>query len=140
MPTVPDTGVGALTKIGYVNNDSQLLVRDSYAQNDYVLMGYKGSHPGDSGIIYCPYIPVQLSKVVIPQSFTPAIGARTRYGVMSNPWDAKNYYHFMKVTGLNGTYSFSSSDRQFLAPTVTVANPSTSPAVTLTPRTPPLND
>ena len=132
VPTVPDTGVGALTKIGYVNNDSQLLVRDSYAQNDYVLMGYKGAHPGDSGIIYCPYIPVQLSKVVIPQSFTPAIGARTRYGVMSNPWDAKNYYHFMKIKDLtNKSYTFSGGERQFLAPTVTVANPTTSTAVQL---------
>jgi hypothetical protein len=125
MPSVPDTGVGALTKVGYVNNDSQLLVRDSYAQNDYVLMGYKGTHPGDSGIIYCPYIPVQLSRVMIPQSFTPAIGARTRYGVMANPWDAKNYYHFMKITGLTGSVYTWDGARQFIAPTVTVANPST---------------
>ena len=44
---------------------------------------------------------LQLSKVLQPNTFTPSVGARTRYGVMSNPWDARNYYHFMKVT----TYS-----------------------------------
>lgn len=63
MPTVPDTGVGALSKIGLINDDQQLLVRDSYASTgaaDYVLMGYKGKQAGDSGIIYCPYIPLQL--------------------------------------------------------------------------------
>ena len=97
IPSVPDTGVGALTKVGLINDDNMLLVRDSYAASDYILMGYKGSHPGDSGIIYCPYIPIQLAKVLQPGSFTPSVGARTRYGVMSNPWDARNYYAFMKV-------------------------------------------
>ena len=100
IPTVPDTGVGALAKVGLINDDSMLLVRDSYAANgdyDYVLLGYKGKQAGDSGIIYCPYIPLQLSKVMQPGSFTPSVGARTRYGILSNPWDAKNFYHFMRV-------------------------------------------
>ena len=61
IPTVPDSGVGALAKVGLINDDQQLLVRDSYAAagtDDYVLMGYKGKQAGDSGIIYCPYIPL----------------------------------------------------------------------------------
>lgn len=103
MPSVPDTGVGALAKVGLINDDQQLLIRDSYAQgnkSDYVLMGYKGKQAGDSGIIYCPYIPLQLSKVMQPGSFTPSVGCRTRYGLMANPWDAKNYYTFMRITGV----------------------------------------
>ena len=117
IPTVPDTGVGALAKIGLINDDQQLLVRDSYASTgaaDYILMGYKGKQAGDSGIIYCPYIPLQLSKVMQPGSFTPSVGARTRYGIMSNPWDAKNFYHFMKITGTYDTYEWNSS-RHFIA-------------------------
>lgn len=117
VPSVPDTGVGALTKVGLINDDNMLLVRDSYAAGDYLLMGYKGAHPGDSGIIYCPYIPIQLAKVLQPGSFTPSVGARTRYGVMSNPWDARNYYAFMKIDlakGWTGTYPFN-SDRNFIA-------------------------
>ena len=117
IPTVPDTGVGALAKVGLINDDQQLLVRDSYASTgaaDYVLMGYKGKQAGDSGIIYCPYVPLQLSKVLQPGSFTPSVGARTRYGLMSNPWDARNFYHFMKVTGTTGTYEWSGS-RHFIA-------------------------
>ena len=117
VPSVPDTGVGALTKVGLINDDSMLLVRDSYASGDYILVGYKGSHPGDSGIIYCPYIPIQLSRVLQPLSFTPSIGARTRYGVMSNPWDARNYYAFIKVDlGINKPYTWG-ENRQFIAPT-----------------------
>lgn len=117
IPTVPDTGVGALAKVGLINDDQQLLVRDSYASTgaaDYVLMGYKGKQAGDSGIIYCPYIPLQLSKVLQPGSFTPSIGARTRYGIMSNPWDAKNFYHFMKVSGTYSEYDWNGS-RHFIA-------------------------
>lgn len=109
IPTVPDTGVGALAKVGLINDDSMLLVRDSYASNgaaDYALLGYKGKQAGDSGIIYCPYIPLQLSKVLQPGSFTPSVGARTRYGVMSNPWDAKNFYHFMKISGTYSPYTW----------------------------------
>ena len=125
MPTVPDSGVGALAKVGLINDDQQLLVRDSYASTgamDYILMGYKGKQPGDSGIIYMPYIPLQLSKVIQPGSFTPSIGARTRYGLMSNPWDAKNYYTFMKITQMNDGYKFSETNRVFLAPTSPIAN------------------
>ena len=117
IPTVPDTGVGALAKVGLINDDSMLLVRDSYASNgaaDYALLGYKGKQAGDSGIIYCPYIPLQLSKVLQPGSFTPSVGARTRYGIMSNPWDAKNFYHFMKIAGTYSPYTWS-TERTFIA-------------------------
>lgn len=120
VPTTPDSGVGALSKIGYINDDSQLLVRDSYAAQglaDYVLMGYKGKQAGDSGIIYMPYIPLQLSKVLQPGSFTPSIGARTRYGIMSNPWDAKNFYCFMRISGVTSGYDWAHGQRQFIAPT-----------------------
>ena len=125
VPSVPDTGVGALAKIGLINDDQQLLVRDSYVQadsSDYVLMGYKGKQAGDSGIIYCPYIPLQLSKVLQPGSFTPSVGARTRYGIMSHPYDARNFYHFMKIEGTTSTYDWNSS-RHFVAPSSKIVLP-----------------
>lgn len=117
MPSVPDTGVGALAKVGLINDDQQLLVRDSYASSgkmDYLLMGYKGKMAGDSGIIYCPYIPLQLQKIIQPGTFTPSVGARTRYGLMSNPFDARNFYHFMKVVGVTEGYQWD-GDRHFIA-------------------------
>ena len=119
VPSTPDTGIGALTKVGLINDDSQLLVRDAYAANnnaDYILLGYKGKQPGDSGIIYMPYIPLQLSKVMQPFTFTPSIGARTRYGLMSSPWDAARYYAFIKVTGLwDQEYNGVTAQRTFIA-------------------------
>lgn len=103
IPSVPASGVGSLQKQGLINDGAQLLVRDAYAQGDYVLMGYKGTQTGDSGLIYCPYIPLQISKTMRDDTFTPQIGARTRYGLMENPWDARLYYHFIKIAGLNAT-------------------------------------
>ena len=127
MPSVPDTGVGALAKIGLINDDSMLLIRDAHVQakdSDYVLMGYKGKQAGDSGIIYCPYIPLQLARVMQPGSFTPSVGARTRYGIMNNPWDAKNYYTYMKIEGCTSEYHWNGS-RHFIG--------ETSPLMTLPP-------
>lgn len=116
IPSVPQSGVGSLQKQGYINDGAQLIVRDAYAQGDYVLMGYKGTHPGDSGIIYCPYIPLQLSKTMRDDTFTPQIGARTRYGLMDNPWDARLFYHFIKIAGLNATDMYTwNGARQFIA-------------------------
>jgi hypothetical protein len=74
-------------------------------------MGYKGAHPADNGIIYCPYIPVQLQKVINPDTLTQLVGARTRYGVMNSVWDAKNYYHFVNIKGISQGYEFNSSRR-----------------------------
>lgn len=114
IPSTPDNGVGALTKVGLVNDDTMLLVRDAYAPSDYVLLGYKGKQKGDSGIIYCPYIPLQLSKVVQPGTFTPSIGARTRYGLLDSPWESKNFYAFIKISDLTTPYTWG-DDRQFIA-------------------------
>lgn len=119
MPSVPDTGVGALAKVGLINDDSMLLIRDAHVQaadSDYVLMGYKGKQAGDAGIIYCPYIPLQLAKITQPGSFTPSVGARTRYGVMANPFDAKNYYAFMKIENCTSEYTWNGS-RHFIGET-----------------------
>lgn len=114
MPTLPKPGIGALTKVGLINDGQQLLVRDTFAQGDYALLGFKGTTPGDSGIIYCPYIPIQLQKIpALTGTFTPAVGARTRYGMMSTPWDAKNYYHMITID-LGGGYSLTDSSRVFL--------------------------
>lgn len=106
VPTLPASGIGALQKIGLINDGQQLLVRDSYrspdANGEYALMGYKGTKAGDSGLIYCPYIPISIVKIPDSDSFNPQIGARTRYGLLNNPWDARNYYTFIRVKDIDG--------------------------------------
>ena len=97
MPSVPASAVGALAKEGLINEGRQLLVRNTYAPVDYALVGYKGTAVGSSGVIYCPYIPITLVKTVDPWTFNNRIGVRTRYGMLNNPFDAKNFYRLIKV-------------------------------------------
>lgn len=104
MPAVPASAVGALQKVGLINDGQQLLIRDTFAKVDYFVVGYKGTHPGDSGIIYAPYIPVQLSKVMRPDTFTPQLAARTRYGLVSNPMDARFYYKLVVVNNVDSMF------------------------------------
>lgn len=116
IPSVPYSGVGALQKQGLINDGNQLLVRDANSLGDYVLIGYKGQHPGDSGIIYCPYIPLIVQRALVPDTMTPVIGARTRYGIMNNPWDASRYYHFISINGLDKQFDHWNGKVNFIAP------------------------
>ena len=113
MPSVPASAIGAMTKEGLINDGRQLLVRDTNTFGSYALVGYKGTQAGDAGIVYCPYIPVTLYKAVKPENGLNVIGARTRYGLVDNPFDSKNYYQLIKFTGFDARYSLGNSDRTF---------------------------
>lgn len=102
IPSLPNSGVGSLIKVGLINAGAQLLIRDTFAGGDYALLGYKGSHQGDSGVVYCPYIPVQMMKAVRTDNFTPEVGARTRYGVLNNCFGSANYYQFVACQNMSG--------------------------------------
>ncbi len=114
IPGVPNTGVGAIQKEGLINDGKQLLVRDAYSRGDYILLGYKGAQKGDSGVIYCPYIPIQLSEDLYPGTFTKMIGARTRYGVLNHPWDSKNFYTMITVENIYREFAGVTGERTFI--------------------------
>lgn len=84
------------------------------AQNlELVTVGYKGTSPYDSGIFYCPYVPLQMVRAVDPGTFQPKIGFKTRYGMVANPFAegltqgigalnarSNNYYRIFAVKNL----------------------------------------
>ncbi|MFW5847428.1 MAG: hypothetical protein ACOCVF_00720 [bacterium] len=54
--------------------------RDPYAPANTILIGHKGSTVLETGYIYAPYIPMQLTPVMYnPFDFTPIRGILTRY-------------------------------------------------------------
>ena len=67
---------------------------------EYALLGYKGAEYYDTGIVFCPYIPVMMQRVVDPNTFAPKIGLMTRYGVVDHIFGADMFYHMILVTGL----------------------------------------
>ena len=72
---------------------------------EYALLGYKGPEFYDTGIIYCPYIPVMVQRTIGPNDFAPRVGLLTRYGVVDNIFGANLYYHVILVTGLGQAFT-----------------------------------
>ena len=87
---VDDTGN---TFAGVLNGKFKVYV-DPYSANvsasQYYVAGYKGSSPYDSGLFYCPYVPLQMVRAVGQDSFQPKIGFKTRYGMVLNPFATTN--------------------------------------------------
>ena len=71
---------------------------------EYILLGYKGPEFYDTGIIYCPYIPVMVQRTVGPNDFAPRVGLLTRYGVVDNIFGADLYYHCIVCQNLGESF------------------------------------
>lgn len=119
--TVSTAGVG-IAKVGTVGSrftvyrDTRTEVQNStlYSPNyytgqtsgvEYCLMGYKGSEYYDTGIIYCPYIPIMVQRTIGPNDFAPRVGLMTRYGIVNNIFGANLYYHLIIVKGLGVAFT-----------------------------------
>ena len=81
--------------------------------NQYYVVGYKGTSPYDAGLFYCPYVPLQMVRAVGQDTFQPKIGFKTRYGMVENPFsqgttqglgtltrNTNRYYRRVKVSNL----------------------------------------
>jgi hypothetical protein len=122
--TVSTTGVG-IAKVGTVGSrftvyrdtrtevQNSSLYKPNYYTNapnsgggvEYALMGYKGSEYYDTGIIYCPYIPIMVQRTIGPNDFAPRVGLMTRYGIVNNIFGANLYYHLIIVKGLGVAFT-----------------------------------
>jgi len=73
--------------VGTLNNTLKTYV-NTYATDDTILIGYKGSDEISAAAYYCPYIPVMSSGTVLdPNTFENVMALVTRYGfvAMTNP-------------------------------------------------------
>ena len=68
-----------IERVGALQNRYQVY-RDPYALAWSIIIGHKGKSLLDTGYIYAPYIPLQLTPTVInPENFAPVKGIMTRY-------------------------------------------------------------
>ena len=79
--------------------------RNDSTRMEYILLGYKGPEFYDTGIIYCPYIPVMVQRTVGPNDFAPRVGLLTRYGVVDNIFGADLYYHVIVIKNLGDSFT-----------------------------------
>ena len=90
--------------------------RSPGAAIDYALLGYKGPEYYDTGIVYCPYIPVMIQRTTGQNDFSPRVGLLTRYGVVDHIFGAALYYHLVicKSLGAPGFSTGASHTVQYL--------------------------
>ena len=68
-----------IERIGSVNSRYQVY-RDPYSPAWSIIIGHKGKSLLDTGYIYAPYIPMQLTPTIYnPENFAPVKGIMTRY-------------------------------------------------------------
>lgn len=66
--------------VGTLNGSMRVFV-NTLADNDTILIGYKGSDETSAAAFYCPYIPVVATPTMMdPNDFTYVMGMQTRYG------------------------------------------------------------
>ena len=84
---LPDDNSSTLA--GTLNGRIKVYV-DPYSANvsdrHFYVAGYKGSSAYDTGLFYCPYVPLQMVRAVGQDTFQPKIGFKTRYGMVANPF------------------------------------------------------
>ena len=86
-----------IEKIGVLNGRYQVY-RDPYSPANTMLIGHKGTSILESGYIYAPYVPMQLTPVMYnPFDFKPIRGIMTRY---AKKMIMNRYYGRVFVDGL----------------------------------------
>lgn len=89
----------------FAGNGPAPITNNTGTRLEYALLGYKGPEFYDTGIIYCPYIPVMVQRTIGPNDFSPRVGLLTRYGVVDNIFGADLYYHVIIVKGLGVAFT-----------------------------------
>jgi len=81
----------------------QASIRD--VRVDYILLGFKGAMPTDSGLLFLPYIPLIVQRSQGFSDFSPRIGMSTRYAIAANLFGSENYYHMIIMKGLTDGFT-----------------------------------
>ena len=86
-----------IERVGSLQNRYQVY-RDPYSPSWSIIIGHKGKSLLDTGYIYAPYIPMQLTPTIInPENFAPVKGIMTRY---AKKCVNNRFYGAIKVDGL----------------------------------------
>lgn len=106
------------TFAGMLNGNVKVYI-DPFSANQsttqFAVVGYKGSNAMDSGLFYCPYIPLQKFTATDPNTLSgQKIGFKARYGLAANPFaegttsglgaltaNANSYYRKLKITNIS---------------------------------------
>lgn len=112
VSTNPGTGVAKVGEVGgrfKVYRDTRTEAQYETGERDqrleYALLGYKGAKYYDTGIVYCPYIPVMVYRTQGVNDIAPRVQLLTRYGVVDNLFGASNFYHVIIARDLHSHFT-----------------------------------
>lgn len=76
------------------------LYRDTFATTDYATVGYKGVSEFDAGVMYSPYVPIQVYRGLGEEDAKPRIFFQTRDAVTTSIFGTSNYYKKVSISNL----------------------------------------
>ena len=81
--------------VGYLKGDDKVKVfvdkQMGSEDEGFYVVGYKGNRECDAGLIYSPYIPVEIMTAINEHNFQPTMAFTTRYALTFNPLMATDY-------------------------------------------------
>ena len=99
VPSTQDTLAVGVSRLGSL--DGRISVyRDTFQDKNQFIVGYKGPSEYDTGVVYLPYIQLLASRATFEDSFQPAVGLMSRYGIHEHIFGARNYYQKVTLTSL----------------------------------------
>lgn len=99
VPGGVNTSQVGVSRIGSL--DGRLSVyRDTFQNANQFIVGYKGPSEYDTGVIYLPYIQLLASRATFEDSFHPAVGLMSRYGIHDHLFGSRLYYQKVTLTDL----------------------------------------
>lgn len=96
---------GRFTVYRDTRTDAQWMIGRRASPLEYALLGYKGPDYYDTGIVFCPYIPVMVQRTIGPNDYSPRVGLMTRYGVVDHIFGSDLYYHLIIVKNLGTAFT-----------------------------------
>lgn len=93
--------------VGTLNSTMRVYVDQYAADDEGVLLGYKGPTETDAAAYYCPYIPLMSTGPVMdPNTFEPVVSFMTRYGYLELTNTANSFGNaadYMSKVGINSS-------------------------------------
>jgi len=99
--SIVDATRAGIAEIGSMNGGAIKVYRDSYAREDFALVGYKGALPTQAGIIYSPYLLGLTSRAIAQEDFSPRIGTMMRYAITDNLLGSGRYYRLIPFSNVS---------------------------------------
>jgi len=96
---------GGVSRVGTIDSRFAVYVDTFNEGADYITVGHKGAGNMDSGVIYCPYIPMMLMKTIHEQTFQPVMGVMTRSAIAYNLNGTANYYRKFATAFTNSQFA-----------------------------------